>query len=255
MLATDAAELATSFSASKVTASMRSMISIITCERKGVSYLDATAAALLHEGADECDHRLVLVDGEPPVVWPAGWGLDMHWPRGGVRVMMWKAFEKAVAAGVDRLIFCEDDITPCRNAVRLMLKVGIPDEIAFIDFHDMEALPDEIKPGLYPLSLAKGYAGNQCMVFPRRTMEWLLKQNTTTLYFREDKLSVAADAGLARLLMTSPWPTYLAHMPRVIRHDGAVSAAHPELGLHDVRATRGFVGVEFDALSLLAPSR
>lgn len=230
------------------------MITIITCERKGVSYLDTTAAALLREGGNACDHRLVLVDGEPPAAWPPGWDLDVHWPRGGVRVMMWKAFEKAVQAGVDRLIFCEDDITPCKNAVALMLKIGIPAEAAFIDFHDMEALADAPASGLHRVSFARGYGGNQCMVFPRHTVEWLLKQDGAygAMYFREDGVSVAADAVLARFLLSSPWPTYVAHLPRVVRHDGVTSVAHPGLRLIDARATRNFVGEDFDALSLLA---
>lgn len=234
---------------------MKTLITITTCPRAGVSYLQQTAAALLRAGADACETRLVLADGEPPALadWPPGWDLDFRFPRSGDRLMMWWAFERALVAGAERLIYCEDDITPCRNAVRRMLQLPIPESVAFVDFHDNLELPDGAAPGTYEVPAqgysGRGYLGNLCMMFPRRTFAWLVRQDPMSVLPQQRRGSIyhASDLVLGMLLASSPWPRYLAHLPRLVRHDGIVSAAHPEKG---TRATRAFPGEDFDALTL-----
>jgi hypothetical protein len=231
------------------------LITITTCPRAGVNYLPGTAAALLRAGADACTARLVLADGEPPAETPPGWDLDFRFPRSGDRLMMWWAFERALATGVERLIYCEDDITPCRNAVRRMLRLPIPESVAFVDFHDNRELPDGTAAGLHEVPAqgraGRGYLGNLCMMFPRRTLAWLAQQDPLSILpqQRRGMLYHASDLVLGAFLAASPWPRYLAHLPRLVRHDGLVSAAHPEKGL---RATREFPGADFDALTLAA---
>jgi hypothetical protein len=232
---------------------MATMVSILTSERPGgASYLAQTAAALLREGADGAQRRVILGDGLLPGA-QQGWEVREYHPRAGVRTMMWNAFRLALDAGCERLLFCEDDIRPCKNAVRRMLQLEVPPEAAFIDFHDMKELRESgLGHGLIDVLAmgfdGQGYWGNQCMLFPRRTLEWLVAW---------DPMSVArwdpprgADCTLGWLLSCSPWPLYAAHLPRLVDHVGGSSAAHPGWALVKHRRTFEYPGDEFDALSL-----
>lgn len=229
---------------------MKTAISIITCPRPGgVDYLPRTAAALLAAGADGCVRRLVLADGDLPAGELPGWEIDVRYPRGGPRAMMWWAFERALAAGVDQLIYCEDDVTPVRNAVTFMSRLVVPDRVAFVDFYDF-VLPENAAAGFHVRTFATVYSCNQCMLFPRRTLEWLVQQDPFAVQLTQMRghVGFATDAVLGVLLARSPWPQYLAHLPRLVRHDGDVSAAHPQRAL---RIAHAFPGEDFDALSLL----
>jgi hypothetical protein len=232
---------------------MSVIITIITCDRpRGASYLHQTATGLLREGALDCDERVILGDGSEPAP-EAGWETRAVFPKGGVRGNMWAAFRLAIAAGHERLIFCEDDIVPCKNAVHRILQLDIPPDVSFVDFHDMKELRESgLPPGLHNLLSngldSRGYWGTQCMLFPRRTLEWLVQW---------DPMSIArwdppqgADRTLGWMLQWSPWPLYAAHLPRLVRHVGSVSAAHPGWDLQDERATFEYPSDSFNALSV-----
>lgn len=240
------------------------LIVVATCERPA-SYVHRTAAALLAAGADECAHQLVLSDGwdlEPP----PGWDWEVRYPRAGIRVMLWWAFAHALELGADRLIFCEDDITPTRNAVRYLRRVEIPDSVAFVDAHDMKELRAETRPGLHLVPAAgldkAGYWGNQCMMFPWRTMVYLSARSPLEelSHLRNrpaagaGELHHGADMVLGRLVEASPWPHWAVLLPRLFRHDGVQSAAHPTKEHVDHRVTANYPGEDFDALTL-APAQ
>jgi hypothetical protein len=231
---------------------MSSMIVMSTCPREGASYVEATIRALDAAGACDADHRILLVDGGAPVVTPPSWDQEGTFPRRGPRVMLWTAFERAFAAGVDRLVFLQDDITPCRNAVRRMLQVGMPDGYAFMTFHDQLHVPEGAPAGLYGIEMLRGFTGALALAFPRDTLAWLVQQDP--LHFRIDQerdgVLMGADNVLGAFVLRSPWPRYVAHIPRLVRHDGVVSAAHPRKKFEGSRVTKDFPGEDFDALAL-----
>ncbi len=232
------------------------LVSITTCPRPdGASYLRSTAAALLREGATTCALRVIFCDGESVTV-PPGWAIagdrdqreDVK--RDGSRLTMWRVFRFAVEQGVDRLLYCEDDIVPCRNAVRKMCAMRISDRVAFIDFHDMRRLIGTTQPGLRALALGSAsyaYWGTQCMLFPRRTLDWLVREDPTAVAVKG--LPHCADLALGALLARSPWPRYAAHLPCLVRHAGVVSAAHRGVAL-DHRLPTHYPGDECDALAM-----
>lgn len=229
---------------------MTTAISIITCKRDRATYLEQTATALLREGADVCDHRLVFADGDSDPT-PPGWELSAWYPRVGPRLMMWRVFEAALKLGVDRLIYCEDDITPCRNAIRYILQSHVPPSMALVDFYANKMPPEAKSPAIYELP-ARDFCGNLCMVLPRRTIAWLAARDPLSILHDQQPtpgIYTGSDLAMGRLLHMSPWPTYLAHVPRLVRHDGDVSAAHP---YKDPRR-QPFLGEDFDALTLLPP--
>jgi hypothetical protein len=229
--------------------SVGTLVTISTCVRPGADYLIRTAAALMREGAS-AHARLVLVDGELPEVMPPGWDFETRWPRAGPRVMLWWAFERAIAAGVERLIYCEDDITPVRNAVRYFQRLQVPESAALVSFHAGELDGQERAPGLYRLNMSSAFWGNQCLLIPRRTFTWLATRDPVSVFpeQRRGNVYTGSDLVLGHFLATSPWPQYVVQMPRLVRHDGDVSAAHPDKA---PRCTLAFPGEDFDALSLL----
>jgi hypothetical protein len=221
-------------------------ISIITCKRDKATYLGQTAAALLRAGADECTHRWVLIDGDSDPV-PPGWEPETWWPRAGTRMMMWRAFETALKAGVDQLIYCEDDVTPCRNAIRYIARMRVPPARAFVDFYcGRKELPET--PGVHDVP-AIGFSGTQCFLISRQVMAWLMSRDPLAVMpdQRYGHIYTGSDMALAAHLMESPWSRYLVHLPRLVQHDGDVSIAHPRKG----ERRRPFPGEDFDALSLL----
>jgi hypothetical protein len=227
-------------------------VSIITCKRP-VPTVETTAAALLAAGADACAERYVVVDGQEPPAVP-GWAVQLSSkpePQ-GVRATMWRAFAHAVAAGVDRLIYCEDDIIPCKNAIRYIAALSVPDDVAFIDFHDITELPNATTPGLYRMPphgiRHTGYVGNLCMLIPNRTLRY---------FMRKDPFAVMpaarnhADTAIGQLVSRSMWPRYVVHIPRLVRHVGVTSAAHTgAIRAAAVTVTINYPGDDFDALTL-----
>jgi hypothetical protein len=228
------------------------VIAVATCPRVGASYVEATIAGLDAAGAVDCDRRLLLIDGGELVPAAQGWDQRCFYPQRGPRAMLWAAFESALAVGADRLIFCQDDITPCRNAVRRMMSVELPAGFAFMDFHDQLHVPAGALAGLYSIELAHGFTGTLALVLPRQVLEWLVQQDPMSMRRDQERGGVLMgdDVVLGVLLARSPWPRYAAHLPRLVRHDGVVSAAHPDKKLEGTRATRDFPGEDFDALSL-----
>jgi hypothetical protein len=224
------------------------LIVIATCARPGgVSYLDVTAEKLMSAGADRCPHRVILVDG-PEYRTPAGWVRYNHPKRQGDSRTMWTAFRIALESGAEQLLYCEDDIIPCRNAVRRMLALSTPDRFAFVDFHDMRELVSGQPVGLWPLQPGTfhAYRGNQCMLIPRRTLAWLVALHDPS----GDPFIVGSDGVLGGCIVRSPWPFYAAHAPCIVRHVGEVSAAHPDARIEDGRLPTCYSGDTFDAATL-----
>lgn len=206
---------------------MKTAIIVPTCERPlGAHYVDQTLRALDREGADCADHRIVLQDGPVNIDAPAGWELLKHPERRGIRAMMWWAFEIASNLDADHLLFCEDDIEPIKNALRYILanEGKLTLDTAFVDFYDFNNNRHPLADGLHKRSINGQYWGNQCMLFPRHTFEWLLDCDPFSV--KRWQAPSNADRALGFLLGSSPWPEYSVHMPRLVRHKGEISAAH-----------------------------
>jgi hypothetical protein len=227
------------------------MIAMMTCPRPtDADYVIQTTEALMREGAKLCHERIAIVDGQDAPFLP-GWQMSFSASaeKLGVRRTMWRAFEAAIESHADKLLLVEDDIRPCRNAVKKILSMDVPADAAFIDFHDMKELREENRPGLYPIAFANiAYWGNQCMLFPRRTIEWLVEHDPTSI--ETSSMPNGADRVLGLLLERSPWPSDLIHLPRLVNHVGAISIAHEGMNLDGRRATANYPGDEFDAMTL-----
>lgn len=201
-----------------------------------------------HVSQDEITRAIAAAGGGAAMAGANGWTIQKHKERvlaalnvqhapeteqqiadsqKGIRSMMWRVFRAAVEEGCDRLIFCEDDVVACRNLVPFLQRFSVPERVAFVDFHDLreERVQGISENGHYVLPTTPNYWGNQCMLFPRRTVEWLAQQDPLSIKDYHFPKS-GADNTLGHFLRESPWPFYLLHLPRLVQHIGTVSAAH-----------------------------
>lgn len=240
----------------------RNILVVTTCARpSGASYLIETLNGLDREGAKDLPSgcKIVLSDGDlsPQDVGrvPHSWELRVSpGSRSGPRRNLWTAFRLAVERNAERLIYTEDDIEPCRNAVKYMCKLDVPSSMALVTFHDWKEFAPGTPAGMYRLRFpgrdGRGFFGNQCIMLPRATLDYLIQQDPYAIW--KSNLAKYSDRTMeAYLYMSMIWSYYACHMPCLVRHVGAVSAAHPGK-LLDKRNTSNFGGdiPGFDAMSL-----
>jgi hypothetical protein len=240
------------------------LLCVMTSPRQ-TSYLTETLAGLDREGADVFDAKLVVSDG--PLE-----NKDLSWPAAvfdgpsGTRKAFWRVFQLAVERKVDRLVIVEDDVLPCRNALRYIRKFEVPEDLAFVSFFEMKELKDleSVTPGLYSLGLfemgpeagmrkqTRLYCGNQCLLLPRRTLDYLVTCDPFDAGLPEDQWlfpDYSSDAVMGWHLSRSPWPRYGTYVPSLVEHIGATSTYWDHRTL-DGRQAVVFAGGEFDALNL-----
>jgi len=175
-----------------------------------------------------------MCDGDPA-------GLNCSWPYivktdgpSGTRRMMWWVFQQAIDRGADRLIYCEDDLIVSRNAVRTIRECKIDNYHAFITFYDYKEFPRRTwKPGLNHVygmgKYSAGLWGSQCLLVPRRTIEWALQKHPDEWCKAYPNLPWAVsinagDCSLTAAIQTSPSPCFYVHQPSLVDHVNGPSA-------------------------------
>lgn len=227
------------------------MISVLTTSRRP-DYLVRTLLALDEAGAKRV-RRVVNVDGfieqTREVLKPhpslATWELATCSYGYGTLSSMCAVLCAAAETGEDLLYF-EDDILPCKNAVTALLNLDVPKDTAFIVACDIAAHAKDMGPGIHRVAGdgARPW-GNQALKIPARTLKWFAEQRIPTQTFKH-----GSDTWL-RLVCAgpdSPWRTYGVLHPDLFDHVGAASAVDPAwtlTGPH--RRPVRFPGVDFDA--------
>lgn len=229
------------------------LLCVMTCRRpQGVSYLARTVSLLDAAGADLCRHRLVISDGPAPE--ECTWSIVEHAGPKGTRTNMWRAFDLAYAAGVERLIYIEDDALPCQGAIARILSLEVPADLAFLSFYDGSMISAGAPDGIHRVTTrgpdGTGFWGALAMYMPRRTIEYCLRHDPGGFAPHWGQIRMGSDSSLGLHLAAGPWPSYGIHVPTLFDHVGDVSAAHPGDTLREHRVARNFRGQAFDALSL-----
>lgn len=243
-------------------------------------YYEATISKLIDAGADVFTGVCTLfVDGPAhtgsPLEAHAPWG-----PEGGRykrlvpanwRVLSCRsdgrshgtkeAFLGVIYAAADAdaefLLYFEDDVLPCANAVTAMCQIPVPDDIAFLTFCDIKQLCGEDNtPKIrridgYDYETNTGHWGNQALKFPLRALKHLASAGIPPWHYKH-----ASDVLAAILLTTgsAPWRKYGVVSPSLIQHIGAQSLVDPHAPPYGFgRQPANFVGEDFDALTLSWP--
>jgi hypothetical protein len=198
-------------------------IAVLTCPQRP-QYLDRTLADLDAAGAARCDLRAVFCDGlsAEPCAWPITY--NRAGPS-GARWGMWWILRSMKAFGVNRLVYCEDDIACAPGAIDRILETAILPEEALISFYDAKEFPGarRARPGVHDVHImgqdGKGLFGACCMLIPRRTIEWVCRVAPGA-----EGMPEHADQALSWALRDSPWPVRGVHIPSLVQHVGDTSS-------------------------------
>ncbi len=229
------------------------LISVLTTER-AKSYLTTTLESLERNGAYEVS-RAVFSDGPCGYRRPDWDVVELSSERRGTRQSAWSIFRAALDRGVERLIYCEDDIVLCRNAISYLAKMALPEGQAFVTCLDHRDWLMRLQTGIHAASFGDGrLLGSQLLVFSRKTLEYLVSLDPMAVinshpWYKDGRHSV--DMVIGKILRDGPWKSYGIHVPALGQHLGDVSAAHPDRNPAKPVRTKIFAGLSFDALTLL----
>lgn len=230
------------------------MILVLSVEGRGHEGLKRTVSELQAAGADTFDGKKAVYYvglGAPPVL-RGGWEVvrARRLPRGTtedtMRALTYARFDRE---DVDRLLFFEDDVQPCQNAVARMARMPIPGRVAFVSCCDLRGLG-----GLAPALLevprdgidGRGHWGNQALIIPWGTLARVVSKWEGTVPGTLPRM--ASDVVLAELAC-EPGERFGVYAPSLVQHVGDVSLATPGAGLvAEGRVARNF-RADYDAMS------
>lgn len=219
------------------------MIAVLTIVHPQRTYLERTL-----QGIDESAtsaHKVVVVDGQYPPDVPAGWSVELA-PKPSFAAptenkhTTWRAFELAVEAGED-LVFFEDDLLFCKNAVRYIETFQVPSDCAFTLFY--APWGDASMRGTWRIHAAR-YDFAQALKVPLDTCKTLVSLKSTMITSRLG----GSDENLRILGTPRGWKIGV-HYPGLVQHVGDFSAASQGL-LRGSRCSQAWAGPAFDALTL-----
>jgi hypothetical protein len=154
------------------------VISVLTCATRG-RYLAGTIASIDRAGGREYDGiKVIHVDG-PAAEIPRFPGWDVHsvaHVRAGARRAMLEIMRRAAAWQAEPLLYFEDDVLLCRNAIRAMLEIGVPEPLGYVAYCDLNwAAPRPLELVAFPGCPHNGpvadggFVGCQALTIPWRT--------------------------------------------------------------------------------------
>lgn len=219
------------------------MIAVLTCSRRPVSYLAETLTGIDASATDP--NRVVVVDGFDPPEVPAGWSVTLapkpEWEwRTHNRYPFWECLEAAVRID-DDLIFFEDDVTLCKNAVRFAEQLAVPDDLALISL--FAPFGDESMVRGIHVSPARDFTFCQGMKIPLRTCRTLVDRRADMVSSRLG----GSDNCVALIGDSLGWKIGTLR-PGIVQHVGDVSLVSERLRMD--RVSRTWPGKEFDAMTL-----
>lgn len=190
------------------------MIAVLTC-RRPVDHLAETLRGIDASATDP--NRVVVMDGtEPPPV-PTGWRVvlapkpDWEWHIHN-RFPFWACLEQAAAAGED-LLFFEDDVTFCVNAVRYAERFVVPDSLAMVSLY--VPFGDVATPPQIAVSDIHHFAFFQGAKIPLRTCRALVEAKPEMVQSRMG----GSDTCVGIIGHARGWKVG-THYPSIVQHVG-----------------------------------
>jgi hypothetical protein len=222
-------------------------------------YLLGTLASIHAAGGHRfVGNRVVFVDGDvnaAPAV-PGGWvKLTAGGGPRGSRRAMWKILNMAAVARAPYLLYFEDDVRLCVNAIAAMSAAVVPRGIAFLTFlNQHEGV--SARTGIHcrradDPTVGHGYWGSQALKIPLRSLRPFERRHTEP----KNQWAYAADEWLGQQLATagSAEHHYGIVQPSLVRHIGARTTIPSQQGqtLDGHRSGLGYPGDDFDATANL----
>jgi len=266
-------------------------MTVLTCPLRR-EYFASTMASVRKAGGDRFEGpKVVFVDGGSDLTaeeW--AWYKEIAGPWWDVRSTngyaktdnpfletknaMLAILHAAADDGASYLIYMEDDIVLCKNAIDALSKVRVHDHIAFYTFCDIKnvaTLSGVTEYAGYDFLAPAGeggHWGNQLLLIPGRSLRYLRKTTvlpnwTTTLknlgpnwmhgpaQLAEEKRASDILLGLSLACEPAPWRAYGVFTPSLAQHVGERSLVNPVATLGRWgRDTLTWPGEDFDALTL-----
>lgn len=199
----------------------------------------ATLAALDGPGGGSkltCDRILFWTGTAPPIEAPPGWITwhNNHSERGSAAALadFWRVLD---VVGDRDLIFFEDDVLPCRNALPYMLAWPSPYVTHFFNGGWFALGPRKLPKG--------GFEYSQAIKLPARIVRALRANPPKSLGPRD-----GWDLAIGRQLAAMGEPLYQHRS--LVQHVGFTSMWQPGNNLAKRRPAHDFPGADFDALTL-----
>lgn len=226
-------------------------LTVLTTPRRP-QYLQATLAELDQAGAhilaiQGALLRCIAVDGNPADVPDRpGWVKFSVGMNVGSRRALLNTCHAAADGQAGHLLYFEDDLVACQNAVLALNRALVPQDCGFITAFTMQFDRRVARDKTIHTAhkLPGGYWGTQALKIPARGLSHL-----RTLQIGENEIDNSGDVWLGQHLATqhAPWWKYRILRPSIFEHVGLVSQAHPA-DKRD-RKSADFVR-EFDALTI-----
>jgi hypothetical protein len=205
-----------------------------TCPRpSGDDYFEATLRAILDTGGR--GQFIQVCDDNPPSGYLA-------------------AFRKALATvlpGHDVLWF-QDDLALCKNAVSAMIDCPVPPQSAFVTFYEGHHFNrKDPRVGLIPIRIRSGLWGNQALKFTAEAISFLKARWPVAIppaYGDTDDQMVA-------MVLSAHYPEYSVCLPNLVQHVGDLSTlvlrGKPrDWTRHPRMHSSNYPGDDFDASTL-----
>ncbi len=197
------------------------LVALLTAPRPAEAHLDyfrRTIVRIDETGGRRlgASRKIVVGDGWQPEM-PPGW--EFCSCAGGDSVAAFhRILELAKDADTD-LLFFEDDIALCDNAVTAAERLIVPPDLAFVTLFDADHRGLEV--GLH----ARRFPGaffrcSQALKIPLRTVHFLLQDGPPM----PKEAAAGLDTRVGRLLFRGPWPQYGIVAPSWVEHLGDASA-------------------------------
>lgn len=222
-------------------------------------YLDETLKSIDRNGGG-CffdSRKVVMFDGPKRDVSHLGWetasvcgGTVLATPRS-----MWIILRAAFRAGCPYVLYFEDDVFVCRNAILAMISMEVPDGVAFLSFCNQKVgcdspdVPHVEARRADAFANRPGHWGNQAIKVPRRTLELVAKAEPPNQW-----VTFGSDVWLGERVAarTSPENFYGIVLPAFVRHTGRETSiqAQQNQKWEGHRLGLNYAGDEADALEL-----
>lgn len=144
-------------------------------------------------------------------------------------------------------IFLEDDITPCKNAIRKMVEVQIPDDVGLLSFFDLRN--QWFKPGIWRNLVEQHLYGTQALKVSRRFIPEIKRMGREQAAgLVKDRWSQNWDLWLGFAVQRCNGAPRVAHyVPSLVQHIGMISMAYPD-SVEQRPLAHNFPGEKFDAM-------